>query len=267
MQALYTHEDHAITAGDFLDALRKTGIENGDTIFVHSDIKVFGKITIGDKAELMRALVSVLEECVGPEGTVVMPAFSYSFCKGEVFDTASSRSTVGALTDFFRTEPGVGRSIHPIFSVGAWGAHRKDFMRTTKDSFGEGTVFDTLRQKDGKIVLFGTDFQACTFLHYIEQMHEVPYRFMKTFEGTIVDGSASYRDAYTYFVRPLDGTIENDFTVIEAPLRRRGLLREARVGNGVIFAVGADDLYDEGMRILDREPYFFVAQSDMHSGL
>lgn len=259
MQALYTHDGRAITQQDFTDALRKAGIARGDAIFVHSDVKVFGKIALRNKTVLMRSLAEVLEKSVGEEGTVVMPTFSYSFCKGETYDRAQTRSTVGALTDFFRTEPGVERSIHPMFSVAAWGAHRASFMETSRDSFGAGTAFETLRRLRGTIVLFGTDFQACTFLHHIEQMHAVPYRFMKTFEGTIVDGAASYRDAYTYFVRPLDGTIENDFNVIEPHLREKGLLREASVGNGVIRAVSAEQLYKEGMRLLDRDPHFFVA--------
>ncbi len=259
MQALYTHDGRAITEQDFANALRKAGVARGDTIFVHSDIKVFGKIALSGKTALLQSLTDVLEKSVGGEGTVVMPTFSYSFCKGEAYDKAHTRSTVGALTDFFRTEPGVERSVHPMFSVAAWGARRGSFLETSKDSFGAGTVFETLRRLGGTIVLFGTDFQACTFLHHIEQMHAVPYRFMKTFEGMIVDGAASYHDAYTYFVRPLDGTIENDFNVIEPHLREKGFLREARVGRGTILAVSAEQLYEEGMRLLDEDPHFFVA--------
>lgn len=259
MQALYINAGRALTEQDFLDALERIGVQKGDTIFVHSDTKAFGKIATNDKATLLRALIGALEKSVGVEGTVVMPTFSYSFCKNEEYDKRTTRSTVGALTDFFRSEAGVLRSSHPLFSVAAWGKHADEFMQTSKDSFGEGTAFDTLRRLGGTIVLLGTDFQACTFLHHLEQMHNVPYRSLKTFEGTIVEDASKHRDAYTFFVRPLDGTIENDFNVIEPRLRDSGLLHETVVGNGRIMSVSAKQLYDAGMQMLDHNPYFFVA--------
>lgn len=265
MQALYTYEERNITQQDFIDALRRVGIQSGDTVFVSSDIKVFGKIATGDKATLLHALVNVLQESVGHEGTVVMPTFSYSFCKNEEYDKNLTRSTVGALTDFFRTEAGVQRSSHPIFSVAAWGKHASEFMHTSKDSFGKGTAFDTLHRLGGTVVLLGTDFTACSFLHHIEQMHNVPYRFMKTFEGVIRDGESQYRDAYTYFVRPLDGTVNPDFNVAEPHLRSAGLLHETVVGNGRIMSVSVGQLYDEGMKMLDRDPYWLVGGSASHT--
>lgn len=259
MNALYTTEGRTITERDFLDALRHIGIREGDTIFVHSDIKAFGKIAADDKTAFLRALVHALEKSVGENGTLVMPTFSYSFCNNEVYDTRSTRSTVGALTDFFRTEEGVRRAVHPLFSVAAWGKHTDKFMRTPKDSFGKGTAFDTLRRLDGTIVLLGTDFRVCTFLHHVEQMHQVPYRFMKTFEGIIKDGGATYHDSYTFFVRPLDGTVENDFSALEPHLRNAGLLKEATVGEGRIMGVLAEQLYTEAMQMLDADPFCFVA--------
>ena len=260
MSSLYTYDGGVLTQEDFTDALRSVGVMLGDTIFVHSDVRVFGKIAEPDKTKLLRPLVEALEASVGPGGTVVMPAFSYSFCKGEPYDPDTTRSTVGVLTDFFRTESGVERSLHPMFSVSAWGKGREAFMHTSKDSFGAGTAFDTLRQADGTIVLLGTDFQACTFLHHVEQMCGVPYRFMKTFEGVVIDGATTSHESYTYFVRPLDGTIVNDFNAIEPYLREKALLREVSVGSGRILAISARRLYDEASRLLVQDPYFFVTQ-------
>jgi aminoglycoside 3-N-acetyltransferase len=265
MIGLYEYEGRAIIEQDFVDALRRVGVVEGDTIFVHSDIKVFGKIGVDDKATLLRSLVHALQKSVGSSGTLVMPTFSYSFCKNEIYDVHATRSTVGALTDFFRSQEGVHRSVHPIFSVAAWGKHANEFMQTSKDSFGEGTSFDTLHRLGGKIVFLGTDFRSCTFLHHVEQMHQVPYRFMKTFEGTIVDGDTTYHDAYTYFVRPLDGTIDNDFTVIEPRLRDAGALRETTVGAARIMSVAAKKLYDEAMYMLDSDQYSFMIDPGAHA--
>lgn len=261
MTALYKNGDDTVAEEGFLDALRRVGIREGDIVFVHSDIRVFGKVVSNDKTTLLRSLVGVLQKSVGSHGTLVMPTFSYSFCKNEAYDVRLTHSTVGALTDFFRSEEGVRRSLNPLFSVAAWGKHADEFMQTPKDSFGKGTAFDTLRRLGGKILFFGTDLRACTFLHHVEQMHAVPYRFMKTFEGSVIDGDKTYHDTCTYFVRPLDGTIENDFAVIEPQLRTAGLLQETVVGSGRLMSVGAKELYDEAMQMLDRDPYCFVSNT------
>lgn len=257
-ESLYTFEGKKIVKDDFLDALDKIGVKKGDTLFVHSDTRVFGKLALASKELFLRALVEVLEESVGKEGTVIMPTFSYSFCNEQTFDKRETPSTVGVLTDFFRKEVGVERSLHPLFSVAVWGKKQKEYLRTSKDSFGEGTVFETLHTDNGKILLFGTDFQACTFLHYVEQALNVPYRYMKDFRGTIVDGSKSYEDEYSYFVRPLDGTIENDFRVIEPLLRDEKILKEATVGGGKLLLVSAKELFEVAKHAIQKDPYFFV---------
>jgi aminoglycoside 3-N-acetyltransferase len=257
---LYMHKGEGVAEADFGHSFVELGVKKGDTLFVHSDIKPFGKIATS-KTQLLRSIVEVLEESVGPEGAIVMPTFSYSFCKGEIFDRDATPSTVGVLGDFFRKEPGVTRSVHPLFSVAAWGKDMEEYLRTSKDSFGAGTVFETLHRKNGKILLLGTDFQSCTFLHYTEQIAQVPYRYLKTFSGTIVDADASYKDAYTYFVRPIDGTIDNDFRVIEPVLRERGVLCEATVGGGKLMLVSANELFDVSQDVLKADPYFFVKKT------
>jgi len=260
MQILYRHNGVDVTDKDLLHTLRQVGIQDGDTIFVHSDIKMFGKIALTDKTMLLHSLVETLKRSVGTDGTVVMPTFTFSFCKNEPFDVNHTRSTVGSLTDFFRTESGVRRSVHPIFSVAAWGAHADEFMRISKDSFGDGTAFETLRRLGGKLVLLGTQFDTCSFLHHLEQIHQVPYRYFKTFDGTIIDGELQYHDAYTFFVRNLDGSGENDFQVVEPLLRSKGLLHEALLGGGRIMSVSAQPLYAVGMRLLDTDPLGFTTR-------
>lgn len=251
---LYTYEGKDIYDSDFIEAFSRLGVKHGDTILVHSDISVFGKPVLeGDT--LLRGLVEVLKRSVGSEGTVVLPTFTYSFTKGEPYDPKTSRSTVGSLSEFFRTQEGAVRNLHPIFSVAAWGKHAEDFMHIGKDSLGEGTVFERARELDATFVFLGTTLGAsCTFLHYIEQMHKVPYRYMKEFTGTIVT-EHPYEDTYTYFVRNLDGSAENDLWRAEPPLRAKGILREVSIGNGIVSAARAREVYEEVMKLLDADPY------------
>ena len=260
MTHLYMYGGNKIFDTDFLEALSRLGVVSGDTIFVHSDMTVFGKPELRDPNTLLSALVEIFKQSVGPEGTVIMPTFTYSFGEREPFDREHSKSMVGSLTEFFRRQPDVARTLHPMHSVAVWGKGAPDVLHIGKDTFGEHTVFAHLRAVKGKIILFGVDLNACTFLHHVEQMHAVPYRFMKTFRGTIVDQGSSYEDTCTYFARELGGA-DNDMERIGSPLRERGVLREARIGGGVISVAEAPALFEEGMRYLDTDPYGLVQQT------
>jgi aminoglycoside 3-N-acetyltransferase len=250
---LYTHNGNPVTDQDFTKALRAIGVVAGDTLFIHSDLTVFGKPEIADPDQFLSSLVQVFFDAVGPEGTVVMPAFTYTFGPETPYDRQHSKSTVGSLTEFFRLQPGVVRSLHPMMSIAAKGPRASQLVAVGKDSFGEGSVFEHLRELDATFVLFGVGIWACTFLHHIEQMHGVPYRYSKSFSGTVIDGENRYEDTCTHYVRPLDGTVENDFSRMDSVVRSGGILREARVGAGTIAAIHAQPLYAAGMAYLDRD--------------
>jgi len=177
MQALYRTDHKDLFPYDFSNALSAVGVSDGDVIFVHSDIAAFGKLASADGTTLETVLIEILLQSIGETGTLVMPTFTYSFAKGEIFDCQHSKSTVGSLTEFFRTYPGVVRNVHPIFSVAARGPATEDLCHVNNDSFGVGSVFDVLEKLDAKILFFGASFASCTFSHHLEQAASVPYRF------------------------------------------------------------------------------------------
>ncbi len=260
MTHLYTYKDKKLSDDDLLGTLRSLGIKEGDTLFIHSDISVFGKLLLPEKDAFLSTLIETFKKSVGTRGTVIIPTFSFSWGKGDTFDVKETRSTVGSLSEFFRLQPGVKRSLQPMHSVAAWGARAEEAIRVGKDTFGKDSIFDNLRKLDAKIVMFGVDFEYCTFLIHVEQAHKVPYRFLKTFTGTITNGSESYRDWCTYFARPLEAEVDNDMKNIEPTLRKENLLREGTFGNGKIMVASAQDLFDTGMRLLDEDPYILLTK-------
>jgi len=257
-QALFEFDGMSIGSSEVVDALKEIGIHNGDIILVHSDISVFGKLVTSDRNILLESLVKAFRESVGENGTIVMPTFTYSFCKGEVFNTVNTKSTVGALTEYFRTGLDVSRTSHPIFSMAIWGKQRDALLKIGKDSFGRDSIFGHLHQMHAKIVFFGISLQAFTFIHYIEQTYGIPYRTLKTFRGRIRDGETEYEDECTFFVRDLDKDIELDFPKIERHLSEHSLLKGVRLGNGRILMADAYALYKEGHKLLDQDIYFFL---------
>jgi len=256
---LFQHESD-IYGADITEALRKSGIREGDTLFIHSDIAVFGKLKCRDRELLLDGILNSIRKAAGPEGTIVMPAFTYSFCKGEDFETEKTPSTVGILTEHFRKQPETIRSSHPIFSVAAEGSKASEMTDTDMDSFGVKSSFANLVKLDGKLVFFGASVHSITFIHHIEQMHGIPYRFMKTFSGNIIQkGQASPAEA-TFLVRYLDKSVVLDTALFEERLLREGKMTEVGLGAGTIKTVSARDAFETGMKMLDENIFSFLKE-------
>jgi aminoglycoside 3-N-acetyltransferase len=257
---LYKTADGVIYPSEVGIALQKAGVENGDCILLHSDVGVFGKTATLDREYFLGAICREIRQAVGETGTVIMPAFSYSFCDRKIFDIEESPSTVGILTEFFRKQPGVVRTKHPIFSAAVCGARQEYFLDIGKDAFGNDSFFGKLRQVQGKLVFFGVGLAACTYLHHIEQMYGINYRYMKTFTGQVRSGNHLYDDVATFFVRDLERIVELDVTRLETYLLENGIMRVIRLGMGNIAVVDAQKLFAVTCELLDQDPYYLLSK-------
>jgi aminoglycoside 3-N-acetyltransferase len=227
--------DVTITASDISAALHALGVDQTDALFVHSDVRSALRLegaTVNDKLE---TLLDGLSATV-PDGVLMLPTFSYSFCRGEDFDVDSSPSTVGALSEAFRRREGVWRSADPLFSVAVlgdlpsgWEAQLREPSDT--DSFGERSVFALLCELDAKILFLGADFRSCTLVHYVEQQARVPYRYTKVFRGDVTAGGRTTPVTAGFYVRRLDEDVVNEL----APLR------EALIADGSAVTAAIDD--------------------------
>lgn len=204
MKALLEFDGKIFYDDDLKASFLKLGVSKGDTLCVHTELFSFGKALM-PKNEFLQSLLECFWQVLGENGTLLMPTFSYSFCKNEVYDKLNSRSTMGVLTEYFRKQKGVWRSNDPIFSFAVAGFKQKAFMKDYDSCFGKGCVYDTLTKQNGKIMFFGTLKLGCTFTHFTEETAGVSYRYFKEFSGKMIDenGKTSQK-SIKYFVRALD---------------------------------------------------------------
>lgn len=255
-QPLYMANNNEIFSNDIVSALHKAGVNIGDIVFVHSDISVFGKLMTDDRDLFFQSVIEAFQEAVGPDGTIIMPTFTYSVSEGKVFDVKNTKSTVGALTEYFRKLPGIKRTVEPMLSVAIWGKHQDNLLDIGHDSMGKNSIFDKLLQLNGKIVLFGT--RECTFIHYIEQMHKAPYRFLKKFKGRIINGEENYEDEFNYYARYLDRNSTSYYSILEKYLFEEGLIKEHKLGLDKVLVIPSDLLFRETSRKLDQNINFLL---------
>lgn len=242
-------------------ALSACGIGLGDTLMLHSDAGVAAQFRSVPTEQRLDLVLDAVLATLGPEGTLVVPTFTYSFTKGEVFDPDLSPSTVGQLTEHFRRRAGVLRSGHPLFSVAASGPLAGAFAASaTGDCFGAGTAFDLLYRHNGKIACLGCGFDRITFVHYVEQRAGVDYRYPKRFGGVIRRNGADEAAAVSYLVRDLARDTPCDLGRLKRRLQEIGKLRSAVVGRVGLLAVTAQDFLGTANTLLAQDPAALIRE-------
>lgn len=233
--------EKTINVMDLYETLELLGVKKNDVICVHSHLMSFGKPML-KKQDFLGAIVKVLFESIGECGTLIMPTFSYSFCKNEVFDIQNTPSDVGVLTNYFRTINYVRRTWHPIFSFAISGAKTEDYLDIGPDAFGLDSVYGKMLRDKGKIVMVG-DNKGYTFYHLAEEHLNVNYRFFKNFSGTIITPEKKYETSVPYFVRYLDRKSILDEKKLSQFLLETKCQKQIEFANGTVSVVDCEKMY------------------------
>lgn len=244
-------------------ALRAVGISDGDVVFVHAWLEALG-IPAGCRSseDAWAMVVDALREVTGATGTIVVPTYTFSFCRGEPFDVEHTPTCGGpwspsaGFLEWFRQLPGVARSRDPIHSVAVLGARAEELVRDIPETcFGEGSVFHRLRAMGGKIAMLGLPLEEATFRHHSEEMAGVPFRYRKLFTGRIREDGEERKSGWVYLVRILAKEGAPDGSRLEAMARREGVCRSAHVGPAELLGVDARAYHALTLRAIALDPW------------
>lgn len=230
---LLKFKDKIYTTEDLKLALIALGIRQWDKLLVHTESFRFG-IPLLPKVAFNQALCQVLIESCGEKGNVMIPTFTYSFCRNEVFDVLHSCSLVGNLGDSLLQLWG-SRTHCPIFSFATLGSLKQELRQDYKEVLGQDCAFSTLLKHNGKIIMLGNKYVGYTFIHFLESLTNVPYRFDKRFNGILINEKGEKMcKSVIYRVRYLDRKSELDDKKIAHFLLDLGILKIIPFGSGEI---------------------------------
>ncbi len=125
-------------------ALAKTGLQSGSVVFCHSNVGYLG-IPEGERSEqnICETVLGAFQDVLGPDGTLVVPTFTYSFSNGKVFDPASTPSDCGMFTEYLRRHPDARRYPDPNISVSAIGKNARALTENApENAYGDNSFFD-----------------------------------------------------------------------------------------------------------------------------
>lgn len=248
---------------ELLAALRRTGISYGDTVFVHACLDTLGQLDgAGGEQDTAEALFAALRELIGADGTLLVPSYTFSFCRHEPFDVQHTPtqggpwSTSATFLEYIRRMPGSIRSRDPIHSVVGIGPRAAALLENVPNTcFGAGSVFERLHQAGAKICMVGVELGEATFRHYVEEAVGVPFRFKKLFTGVIHEPDKSYKTGWLYHVRIMAPNAFPDGRRIEQYAREQELCRVAALGRGEILTIPCQDLYEITVSTIANDPW------------
>jgi aminoglycoside 3-N-acetyltransferase len=234
----------SLTRAGLAEDLRRLGVRPGDVLLVHASLRAVGRVVA------IRDVVQALRDAIGPDGTLVVPAFTpdnsdpsrWASTRGEAvpeaewpmhrqavpaFDPASTPSfRMGAIAEAVRTWPGAVRSDHPQTSFAALGPDAGDLMAGHEwtSHFGPGTPLARIVERGGRVLLLGVPYDVCSVFHVAEYLVPAP---PVRYECVVSRGGS--REWFEYEDVPLD---DSDFGALGRELEAScpDLVRVGRVG-------------------------------------
>jgi len=257
-EPLFYGRETAVSARTLFNALTDVGAFEAATLFVHSAMTFGNPNPNLQRGEILDRIIKVMMN--SSLKSLLMPTFTFSFCNGEDFDVRRSRSPMGALNERFRQTDGVVRSAEPLMSVALWGDDRDLINDLGDSSIGHDSTYDRLAQKENvKFLFLGTELGACfTFMHYLEWVARVPYRYEREFRGLVTDSSGTHSVSKRLFVR-YQGVEPNSASFEYGKLlEERGDLKTAQVGDARLSCVSLEVARDQYLKILGEDPNYFI---------
>ncbi|WP_338898426.1 AAC(3) family N-acetyltransferase [Streptomyces sp. TG1A-60] len=239
--------------------LSRLGVRRGGVLMVHSSLRGTGQ----SPTAIRNALLDVL----GPDGTLVVPAFTpensdtspqYQ-CRTEGMTGAEKAefrasmppfepdatpcTTMGALAECVRTTPGAFRSAHPQTSFAALGPRAEELLagHDPHCHLGERSPMAALYGADAQVLLLRVGFEVCTAFHLAEyRMTPTPptrtYRCVVEDKGNWIE----YEDLSLF---------DGDFAAIGARLPQ-GLRAEGEFAGKPMFLFEMRDAVDTARRLM-----------------
>ena len=254
--------DNAIDAKALRDALVRIGAGDCKTLFIHSDV-MFGRPAPGfNRREYLAALYEIIESLAVPQ--IIVPTFTYSFCNREDYDVISSKTSMGVFNEYVRKLPGRYRTDDPLLSISVPDNLADHFSKLGNHSLGYDSGLDRLHQmEDVKFLFFGAEMAECfTYVHYVEKILDVPYRFDMPFEGNIIreDGTREHRRQYIH-TQCKGVKLPLKYLYFENEMEDRGYLKKQRIAEKTVACISEKDAFREIREHIHNDAFYFVEGS------
>lgn len=264
----YDRENVPTSVEDLGLALKQVGAADCETLFIHSDV-LFGRPAVGFKRSVyLQSIYDIIIDL--GVSNIIVPTFTYSFPNKEDYDIQKSKTSMGSFSEFVRKMPERYRTDDPLLSVSVPLSLEQKFKHVSSHSLGEGSALDILHHMDDvKFLFFGAKMANCfTYVHYVEKMMDVPYRFDMAFEGNVIypEGHVKQRKQ-TIHTQCYGVKLPTEYDYFEKEMEEQGFLKKVRVADKYIACLSEKDAYREIKQHIEKDINYFLEKPFVSSEL
>tara|TARA_B100000315_G_C14458277_1_gene532486 strand:+ start:131 stop:952 length:822 start_codon:yes stop_codon:yes gene_type:complete len=255
------NQEASVTFEQFRKILEILLPKNGRPVVAYAGVWSIAKAFQVPPRKVVKNIYEILLQVVGVERTLLMPCYTQGFKNG-VIDLDQELGTTGVINEMLRKHPDSRRTISAFFSFAALGPQAKEVSELKPlNAWGENSLFEWIERHDSHILTIGEPWRMCSFLHRLEWLAQVPYRYSKSFTGEFIRDAQRHALTERLFVRHLDPLVKNTWPGLEGILRKGGM-RSFPLGVRQIAEIGARAMIDSLMPIIEKDPFAFVQTPD-----
>ena len=147
-----------------------------------------------------------------------------------------------------------------MFSITGLGPDAKKILnKVPNNSFGKNCVFERLlKQKNMKICTIGLGYNWIPFLHYLDWLNQVPFRFEKKLTGSIKTNLGVKKIRWIFYARYLrDETVSNGYK-IGNKAKKSGLFITAKIGRSIMHQTSYKRLFIFSKKLTSKNKWLTV---------
>ena len=233
---------------DVKNSLKSAGLKKNDSIFLTTGLPNLG-IPNTSKLNYIHIacnwIFDSIKEIIGPKGNIFVPTYTYSFTNKKKFCKNKTKSEIGYFPNFFLKQNKIIRSSDPMFSIAGLGPKSKKILqKIPNNSFGKDCIFERfLKINKMKSCTIGLGYNWIPFLHYLDWLNQVPFRYEKKLNGYIKINKKYKKINWIFYARYLrEESMANGYK-IGNKAKKAGIFKTAKLGSSIVHLSNYKNLF------------------------
>jgi len=223
---------------DIAAFIRNAGIQAGDFVWLFVDVT---KMALhyrraGERFD-PNSLIDETLQAIGPEGTLILPTLNFDLRSGESWDPENTAGMCGTLSEVARKRLDFDRTQNALHSFTVKGKLRDElFACDHLCSYGKGSIFELMHTENCKLLSIDLSLHnSFTFIHYIEEIERVPYRYDRVVDVS-VNGLVEH---FRIFSKKSGYSL--DLHTLETVLREKGVIKDVKADPFTVWTMNLVD--------------------------
>lgn len=250
---------------NIISTLKKLGLKRGDNVLIKSDLRYLGPYE--NQKKICEDLYKSIEQIIDlKKGTIFVSTSSTYLCnKNKIFDIKFTKSERGAFSNFIMGLKKSIRSVHPFLSYTGIGKYAK-FVCThnTHHGYGPNSPKDRMLRIGTKYISIGLEpSKTCSFIHHVEMIMGVPYRYTKEFKCKLKLKKGFKTKNFYMYVNYKKSNVQRDENkkLFRYCKKNNMKINKTNLGTGKIYLYDCNEFVSNCIKFLSKNIYGWCSKA------